>query len=326
VATDRPPGALVNGTLMQGLPIPPRDGYTARPMAQIREIKKRMNAVRTIQRITKTMQMIATAKFTAALNRAKQTRPYTDKVRELVAQVSTAAGDVRHPLIDGPATSPKRELLLVISSDRGLCGAFNGNVLRKANQHIREVTSSGASIDLHTAGKKAVGFFKFQRVPIAQRLSFGDKIDYAQVKHLAEQYMEGYTGGRYDAIRVASMRFVSNARQVPEIMQLLPLKSAAPVVDSGAGASDAPAGSYEFSPSSAELLTDLLPLAVQTSLFQAFIDAVVSEQIMRMVAMKGATENAKELGKSLRRDFNRARQTRITTELMEVISGSAALA
>jgi len=302
-------------------------------MAQIREIKKRMTAVRTIQRITKTMQMIATAKFTAALHRAKQTRPYTDKVRELVAQVAAAAGDVRHPLMDGPAASPRRELLLVITSDRGLCGAFNGNVLRKAIQHVRALAEQGLALDLHTAGKKAVGYFKFQRVAIAERHVFSDKIDYAQVKRLAEQYLEAFTSGKYDAVRVASMRFVSNARQVPEVMQLLPLKSAAPAgevksapASAPAAPAQSPSGSYEFSPSSAELLADLLPLAVHTSLFQAFIDSVVSEQIMRMVAMKGATENAKELGKGLRRDYNRARQTRITTELMEVISGSAALA
>lgn len=298
-------------------------------MAHIREIKKRMTAVRTIQRITKTMQMIATAKFTAAVARAKQTKPYTDKIRHLVEEVAAAAGDITHPLIDGPAVSPRRELLLVISSDRGLCGAYNSHVLRTAMHHIRALRGSGGEVDLYTAGKKAVGFFKFQRVPVVERLSFGDKPRYEEVQRLAERFIEAFVAGKYDAVRVAHMRFVSNSRQTPEVMQLLPLKSEAAAAEpsKGEGQKTAQPGGalYEFSPSADQLLAALLPLTVKVSLFQAFTDAVVSEQIMRMVAMKAATENARDLSKSLKRDYNRARQTRITTELMEVIAGAAGL-
>src|SRR5687768_11307725 len=122
--------------------------YTIRPMAQIREIRKRMVAVGTIARITKTMQMIATAKFTAAVARAKATKPYTTRIRQLVAEVAAAAGDVEHPLISGPAESPKREVLLVITSDRGLCGAYNSNVLRKAISHARDLRSRNIAFNL----------------------------------------------------------------------------------------------------------------------------------------------------------------------------------
>jgi F-type H+-transporting ATPase subunit gamma len=140
--------------------------------------------------------------------------------------------------------------------------------------------------------------------------------------------MEQFAAGQYDAVRVVYMRFISNSRQAPEVMQLLPLKP--PVADAKTAASAAAPSQgaqplYEFSPSGPELLADLLPLRVKTALFQAFIDAVVSEQIMRMVAMKAATDNARALGKNLRRSYNRARQAQITTELMEVISGAAAL-
>ncbi|MCI0629535.1 MAG: ATP synthase F1 subunit gamma [Phycisphaerales bacterium] len=312
-------------------------------MAQIRGIKKRMVAVGTIQRITKTMQMIATAKFTAAVARAKATRPYTQKIRQLVAEVAAAAGDVQHPLINGPAESPKRELILVISSDRGLAGAYNGNVLRKAMHHIRDLRARSIAFDVETSGKKAVGYFKFQHVPLAHRHTFGDKPKYEEVEHVVRRFIEQFTAGKYDAVRVAYMRFESNSRQVPELMQLLPLKPPAPgststsagAASGGGAATGKPApasgqasqakASYEFSPSSAALLEDLLPLTVKTALFQAFNDAVVSEQIMRMVAMKAATENAKDLGKNLRRSFNRARQTKITTELTEIVSGAAAL-
>jgi F-type H+-transporting ATPase subunit gamma len=309
-------------------------------MARTREIKKRMVAVGTIQRITKTMQMIATAKFTSAMQRAKATRPFSESINQLVAEVTAAAGDVEHPLISGPATPSGRELMLVISSDRGLCGAYNANVLRAALRFARETTAKGATIDLHTAGKKAVGFFRFQRLPISNRFTFGDKPTYEQIQQVAEQYIAEFIAGKYDAVRVASMKFISNARQVPQVMQLLPLRPAGTNAKTDAKAQPASAaappardaappaaeGLYEFSPSSAELLNDLLPLQVKTSLFQAFNDAVVSEQVMRMVAMKAATDNAKALGKNLKRSYNRARQTQITTELMEVISGAAALA
>lgn len=289
-------------------------------MAQIREIRKRMVAVGTIQRITKTMQMIATAKFTAAAARAKATKPYSKKIRQLTAEVAAAAGDIEHPLISEPAESPKRELLLVISSDRGLCGAFNANVLRKAIGHVRDLRKRGTGLSLEVSGKKAVGFFKFQQVPIVHRHTIGDKPKYEEVERIATRIMEEFTAGRFDAVRVAYMRYESNSRQIPEVMQLLPLKVSTPATASGGAKAN-----YDFSPSSAELLADLLPLTVKTALFQAFNDAVVSEQIMRMVAMKAATENAKDLGKNLRRQFNRARQSKITTELTEIVSGAAAL-
>jgi F-type H+-transporting ATPase subunit gamma len=309
---------------LDGLFSPLWKRYTARPMAKTREIKKRMTAVKTIQRITKTMQMIATARFTAAVGRTKASKPYTEKVRQLVQEVSAAAGDVGHPLIDGPSDPQDRELLFVISSDRGLCGAYNSNVLRNAIAHIRRMRASNTEFDLETSGKKAVAFFRFSRIPIKQRHTFGDKPKYDEVERLASRMIKQYLAGEYKAVRVAYMRYESNSRQVPEVMQLLPMKAETKAQATETAASEA-AGKYEFSPSAKELLDDLLPMAIKMTLFQAFNDAVVSEQIMRMVAMKAATENAKELGRTLRRDYNRARQAQITTELSEIIAGAAAL-
>jgi len=289
-------------------------------MAQIRELKKRMVAVRTIQRITKTMQMIATAKFTAALARAKATRPYTDRIRGLVGEVAAAAGDdFSHPLMKAPATATRRELVLVITSDRGLCGAYNGNVLRKGSLTIRALKDAGKSVVLETVGKKALAYFRFAKIEVAEKHTFGDKPAFEQVEALAKRLMAEFEEGRYDAVHVVYMRFISNSKQVAETMQLLPL--AAPAADAGAGAGS----NYEFSPSGAELLADLLPKSVVVSLFQAFNDAAVSEHVMRMVSMKAATDNAAGLGRTIRRNYNRARQARITTELTEIVSGAAAL-
>ena len=287
-------------------------------MAQIRAIRNRMTAVGTITRITKTMQMIATAKFTAALARAKDTRPYTDAIRNLVGEVSGAASDYNSPLFCASGES-KKELLLVISSDRGLCGAYNGNVLRGALKHMRTTSAEGITVEVEAAGKKAAAFFKFQKYDPVEKFTLGDKPAFEDVARIADRYMDGFANGEWDTVRVAYMRFESNAKQVAEIIQLLPLSQDAD------GEKEGTTANYDFSPSAEDILDDLLPRRVKTTLFQAFNDAAVSEQIMRMVAMKAATENANDLGKDLRRDYNRARQAQITTELTEIISGAAAL-
>ena len=299
-------------------------------MAQIREIKKRMVAVRTIQRITKTMQMIATAKFTAALQRAKATRPYTERIRELVAEVSAAAGDVDNPLLGvrsgGSGKSAGKEILLVVTSDRGLCGAYNGSVLRNAMSEIRKRRAAKCEVIVETAGKKGVAFFRFQKMDIAERHSFGDKPVFADVAALADRYMADFVAGKIDAVHVAYMRFISASRQVPEVMQLLPLTVEASAAEASAATAAKGAETvYDFRPSAEVLLNDLLPKSVKVSLFQALNDSVVSENVMRMVAMKAATDNASGLGRTLKRNFNRARQAKITTELTEIISGAAAL-
>ncbi len=295
-------------------------------MAQIREIKKRMVAVRTIQRITKTMQMIATAKFTAALQRSKATRPYTERIRALVSEVSSASGDVENPLLSRRKTSGGQEVILVVTSDRGLCGAYNGSVLRLAMGEVRKRRAEKRDPVIETAGKKAVSFFRFQKTDIAHRHSFGDKPAFAEVAALADRYMADFVAGKIESVHVVYMRFVSASRQVPEVMQLLPLSIAA------ASGSDAKKESakgsstlYEFRPSAEVLLNDLLPKSVKVSLFQALNDSVVSENVMRMIAMKAATDNASGLGRTLKRNYNRARQAKITTELTEIISGAAAL-
>lgn len=293
-------------------------------MAQIREIKKRMVAVGTIKRITKTMQMIATAKFTQAQHRARATKPYSEAIRKLVGEVAAAATDQSNPMLSGHTEPARRELVLVLASDRGLCGAYNSNVLRLALNHMRKLQQSGIEFDLETAGKKATGFFKFQRVPVAQRHPIGDKPKYEDVATIAQRFIDEFMSGKYDTVRVVSMRFISASRQKPEVIQLLPLSP--PKADASEGAaSGASTATYEFSPSSEAILEELLPTAVKATLFQAVNEAIVSEQIMRMVAMKSATENANDIGKDLKRNFNRARQAQITTELMEVISGAAAL-
>ena len=297
------------------------------PMAKARAIVKRRKAVRNIRKITKTMQMIATAKFQKALKRAVGTKAYSKKVRELVAEVARSVGDVTHPLLRRPEPGTGRTVgLVVITSNRGLAGAYNGSVLRTAGHFIREQESQGKKIELYVAGKKGVSYFNFQRRAITQRLEIGDTPKFEDVEKVAQSFIDKFTAGAYDAVHLAYMNFLSAGSQKPEVLALLPLAGVEPP-KAGAGEPgelrvDA---IYDFIPDAQTLLDELLPLTVKTTMFQAFLDATTSEHVARMVSMKSATDNADKMVKSLTMRYNRARQSQITTELSEIMGGVEAM-
>lgn len=297
-------------------------------MAKTREIKKRIKAVGNIRRITKTMQMIATSKFARAQQAAVAGRPYTDTVFELVADLTKRLEGVSHPLLgstDKKGASAGKELTLVITSDRGLAGPYNGSVLRASMQLFRSTPSARAG-EIEVVGKKGMGFMKFQKVEVSKNHQFGDKITYEMVRNVAEELIRRFSAGELSTVRVVYMKYISAGKQAPTVLQLLPFDASA----AGAGKKDAgekagPAAVYEFSPDAATLLGDILPAAVKAVLFQCFNDAIVSEHVARMIAMKSATDAAGKMGKLYTRKYNRARQAQITTELTEIISGAAAL-
>ena len=292
--------------------------------ANTREIKGRMKAVGNIKRITKTMQMIATARFQAMQRRATDAQAFTQKISDVVSELATALGSdgsVSHPLANAPEASTGRELILVITSNRGLCGGYNANILRAAGQHLMALGVQNADIDV--VGKKGIGFCKFNNIPVTETHDFGDAPAYEDVEALAQAYMDKFTAGQYDAVKVIYMSFISMSKQEPVVQQLLPLEP--PKAEEAESGPLKATAIYDFMPDPAELMAELLPLTVKTTLFQCFNEAVVSEQLARMVAMKAATDAAGKQGKLLKRQFNRARQTAITTELSEIISGAAAL-
>lgn len=301
--------------------------YTPALMAKSREIKKRIKAVANIKRITKTMQMIATSKFARSQQRATATKPYTRGVFELVTELAATAGNLQHPLISGPTGGFKetaKPLTLILTSDRGLCGPYNGSVLRTAMTHLR-ADGGAETLAVELVGKKGVSFLRFNRMDVSRHYThFGDKPTYEDVERLAQDYMDRFTAGEIKSVQVVYMRYVSAGRQTPEVLQLLPLKP--PAVKKAEGEGGGFTSQYEFSPDAEELLSDLLPATVKATLFQSFNDAIVSEHVARMVAMKSATDNAGKMGKALTRKYNRARQAQITTELTEIVSGAAALA
>jgi len=301
-------------------------------MAKTREIKKRIKAVGNIRRITKTMQMIATSKFARAQQASVASKPYTSTLFQLVTELSSVDG-VSHPLLaaggagaaGGASGGTGKEITLVMTSDRGLCGPYNGSILRAFTQFIRANTPAKNGL-IEIVGKKGVGALKYMGIPVAKHHSnFTDKVSYQQVQELAGDYVRRFLAGEVSRVRVIYMKYISAGRQTPTVMQIVPFQPDAAPAAKAAPAKSAASAQYEFSPDAANLLGDLLPAAVKAVLFQAFNDAVVSEHVARMVAMKSATDNAGKAGKRLTRVYNRARQAQITTELTEIISGAAAL-
>ena len=290
-------------------------------MGKTREIRMRMKAVGNIRRITRTMQMIATAKFSASQTKAVAGRPYADALFDMVSELA-GSGDLEHPLLAGGSSAENagKEVTLVITSDRGLCGPYNGSILRLALKHLRgdEAAGSGA---VEMVGKKGQTFAKFNEIELTESHSFGDAPTYETIEALAQRFIDGFTEGEISKVNVIYMRFISAGKQVAEVQQLLPLEPPASKDEATAGSST----EYEFSPAGPELLAELLPAAIKARLFQAFNDAIISEHVARMIAMKAATDNAGKMGKDLSRQYNRARQAQITTELTEIISGAAAL-
>jgi F-type H+-transporting ATPase subunit gamma len=297
-------------------------------MANLRSLVRRRKAIRNIRKITKTMELIATARFKRALDRATEAEAYTRKIAELAADLAQNAGEVSHPLL---AVRPqvKKALVLVVTSNRGLCGGYNGGILREAMAHIRQLRAENVPFDLEVAGKRGMAYFRFQGLPRTREYTqFEDKPTYVQVDELASRYIDLYVSRQIDRLLVVYQKFLNVAKQSPVGEVLLPLSSVS-VETTQKGKPHEPAGGgrveYEFYPSAADILGELVPVAFKVRLFKCFLDAAVSEQIARRVAMKAATENAGDLIKSVTRLYNRTRQANITKEISELIGGSEAL-
>ena len=292
-------------------------------MASTRAIVQRRKAVRNINKITRTMELIAAARFKKAFDRATRSEAYTRKIAELAASLSASAGDITHPLLEKHETL-SNSLLLVITSNRGLCGGYNALILREAGERIRQLQHEGVTLHLEASGKRAIAAFRYQRLAVeASYTHFEDKVTFEQVDELAHRYMMAFIAKKLDRVEVAYMKFFSSSKQTPVIETLLPLSEVAP--GGGAKAVAPSPVEYEFVPSATSILEEILPMSFKVRLFKCFLDAAVSEQIARRVAMKAATENAGEIIKNLTRQYNRARQSNITREISEVIGGAAAL-
>lgn len=296
-------------------------------MANPRALDKRRKSIRNIKKITRTMELIATARFKKAMDRATAATAYTKRIVKVVSDLAGSGLEVSHPLLEG-RSDPKAATLLVLSANRGLCGGYNGNILRLGMNQRKTLTEEIGSPRLEVSGKRGVNGFKFRGVTADESfLQFNDDPAFSEVETIAQRYIEEYATGKLDRLDVVYTRFVSTSRQEAIVETLLPLGSLSGADGDGeeAKSSGAGAGVYDLLPSAESILEEVVPASFKVRLFKCFLDAAVSEQIARMVAMKSATENANEMIKQLSMTYNRARQSRITSEIMDVIGGVEAL-
>lgn len=295
-------------------------------MANARALDKRRKSVGNIRKITRTMELIATARYKKAMDRAAAATAYTDQITKIVSRLAAAGTDVQHPLLE------KREKInsariLVLSSNRGLCGGYNASVLRTALPQIKQLKDEVGKVAVDVSGKRGINGMKFRGITTeANYEQFEDQPAYKEVEKIAEGYLAQYITGEIDRLDVIYTRFISTSKQVATIETLLPLGSIGSDSDeSGAPAEEGSNSEYEFLPSAESILEEVVPTSFKVKLFKCFLDSAVSEQVARMIAMKGATESAGDMIKQLSMTYNRARQSQITGEIMEIIGGVEAL-
>lgn len=289
-------------------------------MANLREIRNRISTVKSTQQITKAMKMVAAARLKKAQDRVVALRPYAGKLKTVIGRLSTTQDAVSKMLT--PVDAPKTVLLIVIGSDRGLCGGFNSNLFRFAEEEIRlrfaDVKEAG-NLHLITLGRKANDYFRRRGYTIVQSHNgFFDRVNYDATARITRQSTEWFMNGTYDTVHIVYNEFKS------VIAQNRMLESFLPVAPS-ASADSIESGDYLFEPSSVDLLTNVLPLHLNTQLWRAVLESNASEQGARMAAMDNATENASAIIRELQLKYNQARQAAITTELSEIVSGAEAL-
>ncbi|MCY3020403.1 MAG: ATP synthase F1 subunit gamma [Planctomycetota bacterium] len=299
-------------------------------MANTRVLLRRRKSIRNTRKITKTMEKVATAKLAKAQNAAVAARPYTGKLKEIIGQVAGASVEIKHPLLE-EHPEPKKAVVIVLTSDRGLCGAFNANVVKEARGVIGELKAKGRELEYIVQGKKGIGAFKYLNLPIAERLvGISDKPAYARAEAIADRLMAAYERHELDEVYLVYAAFKGAVSQVPKHEMVLPLRG---LQGNGGESTAGPARSgtpraagagYLFHPDPQTILAQVLPLVVKMAIFTAMLENAASEQAARRVAMKNATDNADEIIKLLTRSYNRARQGKITQEIAEIVGGANA--
>ncbi len=288
-------------------------------MANLRAIRKRIGSVKSTQQITKAMKMVSAAKLKRAQDAIVAARPYAGKMREVVQAVAGRAGQDAHPLLS--SRERKKVALLVVTSDRGLCGGFNSNLLRAANRFLRENGGGAEEIVLFGVGRKARDFFRRRQVPMRKEyLNVLGTLSYGHAEQVANDLIGGFLEEEFDEVVVAFNEFRS------AISQAVRMETLFPVAFEPAGEQEGGEGiDFLYEPSRQEILATLLPKYVESQIFRVLLESVAGEHGARMTAMDSATNNAVEMISRLTLQMNRARQAAITKELMEIIGGAEAL-
>lgn len=302
-------------------------------MAKGRELKGRIRSFENTRKITRTMEMVATSKMKRAQDRVVAARPYAAALREVIGSLYSTDLAERFALLRQP-TTVRRAAILVLTSNRGLAGAFNANLLREARAQIERLERDGVTVDLHVAGRKGVGYFRYVgRAMASMRTDLTDRPTVQDATDLIKGPVEGFTNGSLNAVYVIYARFVSALSTPPTTDRLLPVTppaaATAPADSQHGGGRSAPARAvqhdYILVPSAEAILEQLLPAYVRNSVYRALVETAAAEQGARRTAMKNATDNANDVINGLRRQYNRARQAQITQEIAEIVGGAAAL-
>lgn len=294
-------------------------------MANLRDIRNRISSIENTQQITKAMKMVAAAKLRKAQQKMLATRPYANKIQSVVGRLVDGSGS-DNILLRQPETTD-RVLMIVIGSDRGLCGAFNNNLFKVVEEKIRtqyEEYQEQGTLDIITVGRKADAYFKKRKYHVTgSNIGFFDKLNYESTAEIMENAIAWFSDGTYDKVVLAYNEFksvITQNRLVEEVLPIQPEKLA-----DGKKEAESGKGDYIFEPDTETILRDILPAHLNMQLWRAVLESNASEQGARMAAMDNATENAKDLERELRLKYNQARQSAITTEISEIVSGAAAL-
>ena len=285
-------------------------------MAKGRELKGRIKSVENTRKITRTMEMVATSKLKRAQDRVAAARPYAAALGEVISGLYSPELAERFPLLRQPA-QPRRAAVLLLTSNRGLAGAFNANLIREARHLLTELEGQGVAVDLHVVGRKGLGYFRYVgRAMASTRTDLSDRPTVEDAASLVDGLMQQFVDGALDAVHVVYAKFNSVLSTPPVSERVLPV---APPDQRG------PRRDYLLFPSADVILGELLPAYVRNAVYRALVETAAGEQAARRTAMKNATDNASEMINILRRTYNRARQGQITQEIAEIVGGAAAL-
>jgi len=296
-------------------------------MAKPRELRRRIKSVQSTRKITKTMELVATSKLKRAQDRVVAARPYAAALAEVIGDLYAPELAERFPLLRQPGGGGRgrRVALVVITANRGLCGAFNANLIREARRRIEQLEGEGAGVDLHLIGKKGITYFKYaKRTAASQRSDIGDKPKAEHAVEIVGPLMTQFASGALDAVEVVFAQFKSAVSTPPTTLRILPITP--PRADpKGRPGGRGRAVNYILKPSAEAILEQLLPLYVRNQLYRALVETAAAFLGAQRTAMKNATDNAGDIIELLQRTYNRARQAQITQELAEIVGGAEAL-
>ncbi len=296
-------------------------------MAKGRQLKGRIRSVQNTRKITRTMELVSTSKLKRAQDRVVAARPYAEALRQLLGDLVTPELAERFPLLRRPVApakgGPRRAAVVLLTSNRGLAGAFNSNLIKEARRRIEALEEEGYAVELHGVGKKGIGFFKYLGRKLAlERMDIGDRPTAEHAGEIAEPLIRAFAAGQLASVDLVQARFVSALTTPPATIRILPVEAPA---GQGGGEAAGPSRDYILAPSADAILGELLPLYVRNAVYRGLVETAAAEHGARRTAMKNSTDNAGEILEVLKRTYNRQRQAGITQEIAEIVGGAAAL-